>query len=143
MTTRREFLAASAVTLSAASYNRAADKPNEKVRVAIMGLRVRGKQLAPGFAAAPNTEITHLVDPDASMVKPVLEALKNPENSPKAETDIRKVLEDKSITAIVVSAPDHWHALATVWAAERGKHVYVEKPVSHNLLEGRRMVQAA
>jgi predicted dehydrogenase len=141
--TRREFLATSALTLSAASYNRAADNPNEKVRVAIMGLRVRGKQLAPGFAAAPNTEITHLVDPDPSMVKPVLEVLKKTENELKAETDIRKVLEDKSITAIVVSAPDHWHALATVWAAERGKHVYVEKPVSHNLVEGRRMVQAA
>jgi predicted dehydrogenase len=141
--TRREFLATSALTLTAASYNRAADNPNEKVRIAIMGLRTRGKQLAPGFAAAPNTEITHLVDPDPSMFKPVDDVLKKVETEPKAETDIRKVLEDKSITAIVVSAPDYWHALATVWAAERGKHVYVEKPISHNLVEGRRMVQAA
>lgn len=141
--TRRGFIATSALTLSAASYNRAADKPNEKIRVAIMGLKVRGKQLAPGFAAAPNTEITHLVDPDPSMVKPVLDVLKNPASPPKAETDIRKVLDDKSVTAIVVSAPDHWHALATIWAAERGKHVYVEKPVSHNLFEGQQMVKAA
>jgi predicted dehydrogenase len=140
---RRQFLAASALTLSAASYNRAADKPNEKVRVAIMGLRVRGKQLAPGFAAAPNVEITHLVDPDPAMVKPTLDVLKNPASLPATETDIRKVLDDKSVTAVVVSAPDHWHALATIWAAERGKHVYVEKPVSHNLIEGRRMVDAA
>ncbi len=141
--TRRDFIATSALTLSASSYNRAADKPNEKIRVAIMGLKVRGKQLAPGFAAAPNTEITHLVDPDPSMVKPVLDVLKNPEKSPKVEQDIRKVLDDKSVTAIVVSAPDHWHALATIWAAERGKHVYVEKPVSHNLFEGQQMVKAA
>ncbi|MCE9561579.1 MAG: Gfo/Idh/MocA family oxidoreductase [Planctomycetes bacterium] len=141
--TRRKFLATSALTLSAASYNRAADKPNEKVRVAIMGLKIRGKQLAPVFAAAPNVQITHLVDPDPSMVKPVLDVLKNPENPPKAEQDIRKVLDDKSVTAIVVSAPDHWHALATIWAAERGKHVYVEKPVSHNLIEGQQMVKAA
>jgi len=141
--TRRKFLATSALTLSAASYNRAADKPNEKVRVAIMGLKIRGKQLAPVFAAAPNTEITHLVDPDQSMVKPVLDVLKNPASPPKAEQDIRKVLDDKSVTAIVVSAPDHWHALATIWAAERGKHVYVEKPVSHNLIEGQQMVKAA
>lgn len=141
--TRRQFLAASALTLSAASYNRAADKPNEKVRVAIMGLRVRGKQLAPPFAATPGVEITHLVDPDPAMVKGALDALKNPEAPPKIETDIRKVLEDKSVTAVVVSAPDHWHALATVWAAERGKHVYCEKPVSHNIVEGRRMVDAA
>ena len=141
--TRREFLAASALTLSAASYNRAADKPNEKVRLAVMGLRVRGKQLAPVFAGVHGVEITHLVDPDPAMVKPTLAALKNPDPSPKTETDIRKVLDDKSVTAIVVSAPDHWHALATIWAAERGKHVYVEKPVSHNLIEGRRMVDAA
>lgn len=141
--TRREFLATSAVTLSAASYTRAAQQPNEKVRVAVMGLRVRGKQLAPVFAGVPNVEITHLIDPDPAMAKPTLDALKNPASPPKAETDIRKVLDDKSVTAVVVSAPDHWHALATLWAAERGKHVYVEKPVSHNLLEGRRMVEAA
>jgi predicted dehydrogenase len=142
MTTRREFLAASALTLSAVSYNRAADKPNEKVRVAIMGLRTRGKQLAPVFAAAPGVEIACLVDPDPAMVKPVLGALQNSAEIPTA-TDIRKVLDDKSVTAVVVCAPDHWHALATVWAAERGKHVYCEKPVSHNLIEGRRMVEAA
>jgi predicted dehydrogenase len=141
--TRREFLAASALTLSAATYNRAAAAPNDKIRLAVMGLRVRGKQLAPGFAAIPNVEISHLVDPDPAMIKPTLDALKNPDSPPKAETDIRKVLEDKSVTAVVVAAPDHWHALATIWAAERGKHVYVEKPVSHNLIEGRRMVEAA
>lgn len=141
--TRREFLATSALTLSAASYARAADKPNEKVRVAIMGLRTRGKQLAPAFVAAPGTEISHLIDPDPSMVKGALDAIKGVEAQPKIETDIRKVLDDKGVTAVVVAAPDHWHALATVWAAERGKHVYVEKPVSHNLTEGRRMVEAA
>src|SRR5262245_63848999 len=112
---RRQFLAASAATLSAASYNRAADKPNEKIRLAIMGLRTRGKQLAPGFAAIPGVEIACLVDPDPSMVKGTLDALKTSAEIPTA-TDIRKVLEDKSITPLVVSAPDHWHALATVWA---------------------------
>jgi predicted dehydrogenase len=140
--TRREFLAASALTLSAATYNGAADKPNERVRVAIMGLRTRGKQLAPPFAATPGVEIACLVDPDPSMVNPVLGTFPNSKEIPSA-TDVRKVLDDKDITAVVVSAPDHWHALATVWAAERGKHVYVEKPVSHNLIEGRRMVEAA
>ncbi len=140
---RRTFLATSALTLSAASYTRAADKPNEKVRVAIMGLRTRGRSLAPSFAATPGVEISHLIDPDPSMVKGTLDALKNPASPPAIETDVRKVLEDKSVTALIVCAPDHWHALATVWAAERGKHVYVEKPVSHNLTEGRRMVEAA
>jgi predicted dehydrogenase len=143
MKTRRQFLATSALTLSAASYNRAADKPNEKVRVAIMGLRVRGKQLAPVFAATPGVEVAYLIDPDPGMVKGAMDALKKPDVSPKIETDVRKALDDKGVTALVVSAPDHWHALATVWAAERGKHVYVEKPVSHNAAEGRRMIAAA
>jgi predicted dehydrogenase len=62
---------------------------------------------------------------------------------PKFEKDVRRVLDDPSITALVIAAPDHWHALATVWACQAGKHVYVEKPVSHNLVEGRRMVEAA
>ncbi len=141
--TRRQFLTASALTLPAGSYARAADQPNEKVRVAVMGLRIRGKQLAPVLAAIPHVEITHLVDPDPAMFKPVLDVLKAPARSPATVSDIRRVLDDPSVTAVVVAAPDHWHALATVWAAERGKHVYVEKPVSHNLIEGRRMVQAA
>src|SRR4051812_6952648 len=96
--TRREFLAASALTLSAAAYSRAADKPNEKVRLAVMGLRTRGKQLIPGFAAVPGVEISHVIDPDEAMVKPALDVLKTPESLPKVETDIRKVLEDKSVT---------------------------------------------
>ncbi|WP_033198335.1 Gfo/Idh/MocA family protein [Gemmata obscuriglobus] len=142
-TTRRQFLTTSALTLSAASYARAADNPSAKIRLAVMGLRTRGKQLIPGFAALPGVEISHVIDPDPAMVKPALDVLKNPASLPKIETDVRKMLDDKSVTAVVVAAPDHWHALATVWAAERGKHVYVEKPVSHNLIEGRRMVQAA
>ena len=140
---RREFLAASALTLSALSYSRAAQKPNEKLRLAVMGLRTRGRSLIPGFAAVPGVEISHVIDPDPAMVKPALAGLKNPASPPKVEADVRKALDDKSVTAVAVCAPAHWHALATVWAAERGKHVYVEKPVSHNLVEGRRMVDAA
>src|SRR5262249_59467865 len=62
---------------------------------------------------------------------------------PRVERDVRRVLEDKALTALVIAAPDHWHALATVWACQAGKHVFVEKPISHNLVEGRRMVEAA
>ena len=139
---RRDFLAASAITLSAASYNRAARKPNEKVRLAIMGLRTRGKQLAPGFAAIPSVEIVHLVDPDPAMVNPTLKVLPTSAEIP-ASTDIRKVLEDKSITAIVVSAPDHWHALQMIEAVKAGSHVYCQKPISVDVMEGEAMVAAA
>jgi predicted dehydrogenase len=63
--------------------------------------------------------------------------------TPKIEKDVRRVLQDKNLTALAIAAPDHWHALATIWACQAGKHVYVEKPISHNLIEGRRMVEAA
>src|SRR5262249_56447741 len=62
---------------------------------------------------------------------------------PKVVQDLRKVLADKEVDAVVVATPDHWHALATVWACQAGKDVYVEKPISHNLVEGRRMIEAA
>src|SRR5258707_15118209 len=61
----------------------------------------------------------------------------------RLEKDLRRILEDKSVDAVVVATPDHWHALATIWACQAGKHVYVEKPASHNLNEGRRMAEAA
>src|SRR5438552_16548501 len=61
----------------------------------------------------------------------------------KVDTGVSRVLEAKHITALVIAAPDHWHALGTIWACQAGKHVYVEKPASHNLVEGRRMVEAS
>src|SRR5262249_55997342 len=61
----------------------------------------------------------------------------------RIEKDLRRRLQDKSVDAVVVALPDHWHALATIWACQAGKHVYVEKPASHNLIEGRLMVEAA
>ena len=141
--TRRAFLGTSAATLSAATYAGAADKPNERIRVAVMGARVRGKQLLPVFAGRPNVEITHVVDPDESLFADALKTVAKQDAPPKTETDVRRVLDDPTVTALVVAAPDHWHALATIWACRAGKHVYVEKPCSHNLIEGRRMVQAA
>ncbi len=140
---RRDFLAASAMTLSAAGYARASDGPNEKLRLAIMGVRGRGKDLLGTFLKIPGVEITHLIDPDENVVPAAMAVATKGKQSPKVESDVRKVLEDKTVDALVVAAPDHWHALATVWACQAGKHVYCEKPASHNLIEGRRMVQAA
>jgi predicted dehydrogenase len=139
--TRREFAAASAAMLSAATYAGAARRPADRVRVAIMGCRVRGKSLYTVFAAQPNAQVTHVVDPDTNLHADILKLAKG--TPPKAETDVRKVLDNKDVDALVVAAPDHWHALATIWACQAGKHVYCEKPCSHNLVEGRRMVQAA
>src|SRR5205823_629725 len=89
-------------------------------------------------------EIAYLCDPDLNVAAKALDALPaRHKRRPKVVQDLRDVFADKNVDAVVVAAPDHWHALATVWACQAGKHVYVEKPVSHNLVEGRRMVEAA
>jgi predicted dehydrogenase len=145
--TRRRFLTASAATaagLSALTYAGAANGPNERVRLAVMGVNGRGRQLAQGFSALANAEIACICEPDDNVVPAALKAVNAKQKQPpRHERDVRRVLQDKSITALVVAAPDHWHALATVWACQAGKHVYVEKPISHNIIEGRRMIEAA
>jgi len=138
---RRAFLAASTSALLAAG---AAAQPNEKIHVAILGVRGRGKDLLREFAACDDVEIAYLCDPDLNVVPAALKVLPSRHSrQPKVVQDLRLVLEDKSVDAVVVATPDHWHALATVWACQADKHVYVEKPISHNLIEGRRMVEAA
>jgi predicted dehydrogenase len=146
-TDRRRFLAASAGTvagLSAATAAGAADRPNERVVLAVMGVNSRGRGLLGGFSAFPDVEIAYVCDPDENVVPGALRAINaRHRRVPRHERDMRRVLEDRDVTALVVAAPDHWHALATVWACQAGKHVYVEKPCSHNVVEGRRMVEAA
>jgi predicted dehydrogenase len=141
---RREFLkqAAAAAALPAFSIN--ALGANERIRLAVMGVRGRGKQLATGFAGQENCEVVFLCDIDDAVIGPAAKAVEGKQQkAPKVEKDIRRLLEVKDVDALAIAAPDHWHALATVWACQHGKHVYVEKPVSHNLVEGRRMVEAA
>jgi predicted dehydrogenase len=141
---RRHFLMTSAAALTALTAAGAANGPNEKILLAVMGVRGRGKDLLRGFSAFPDAEIAYVCEPDANVVPAALKELaKHQTRVPKVEKDVRRVLEDKAVTALAVAAPDHWHALATLWACQAGKHVYCEKPASHNLLEGRRMVEAA
>jgi predicted dehydrogenase len=143
---RRSFLHGSAA-VGLTAFVPAASKaaPNERVNLAVVGVRGRGSGLAAGFAARDDAQVTCLCDVDRSVVPDVASAVAERQGgkSPRFETDLRRVLEDKSIDAIVVATPDHWHALATVWGCQAGKHVYVEKPASHNVWEGRKMVEAA
>jgi predicted dehydrogenase len=144
--TRREVLAQSAaagLTVLAARPGKAA--PSERVNVAVIGVKGRGGGLAQGFAAMPGAQVTHLCDVDAGVLAGRLGevAARHDGRAPRGESDLRRVLDDKSVDAIVVATPDHWHALATVWGCQAGKHVYVEKPASHNAWEGRQMVAAA
>ncbi len=152
---RRRFLkssVASVASLSALSYARAADSPNDKVVLAMIGIGStvpgsvggRGRQLLRPFCSFKDVDIAYLCDVDESFF-PIGQKLLVAAGRKEArvEKDLRRILEDKQVDAVVVAMPDHWHALATIWACQAGKHVYVEKPASHNLIEGRRMVEAA
>ena len=151
---RRNFLSTAAVvsTASAAGATPLANpinfftegSPLRKITVAVMGIRSRGKALAKAFAEQPDCEVAYLCDVDQRYFDPVLkDVAERQERSPKMEKDIRKILEDKDLDAIVIAAPDHWHAPATIMACQAGKHVYVEKPCSHNPHEGELVIQAA
>jgi predicted dehydrogenase len=99
---------------------------------------------AEGFARIPNVRIKTLCDIDANLfAERVRKTEEIQKFAPATEKDLRRVFEDKDIDAVTVALPNHWHALATIWACQAGKHVFVEKPCSHNVREGRRMVEAA
>jgi predicted dehydrogenase len=129
---------------------------NDTVNVAIIGLRGdnkghptwtgrgRGQDHYEYLAAIPNVRITHVVDIDERHFNDSLSFVKQKfGGQPKTETDFRRVLESRDVDAVTIAAPDHWHALMTILACQAGKDVYVEKPVSHNIIEGRKMIEAA
>ena len=117
---------------------------NDKVNIALIGVRGRGRALTGDFAPLPDVNIVCLCDVDEQVypraAKIVEDATKK---RPPLVKDLRRVLDDKSVDAVVIATPDHWHAPATIMACDAGKDVYVEKPASHNLREGRLMVNAA
>ena len=118
---------------------------NDRVRVAVLGIRGRGRDHMKGWNRLKNVEIVTLCDVDESLFRAhskeryKKEGLKHP----KLETDLRRVMDDKKIDVVSIAMPNHWHSLAAIWAIEAGKDVYVEKPCSHNVFEGRQLVNAA
>ena len=147
--TRRHFIqqsAASAAAVTLASYNplRAAYAPSEKLVVAVMGVNGRGNSLAQRFAGLPGCELKYICDVDSRVFPKAQKAIAGVTDKPPQELgDFRKALDDKDVDALVIAAPDHWHAPATMLACSAGKHVYVEKPCSHNPQEGEWMVESA
>ncbi len=117
--------------------------PSERVVVAVMGVRSRGLVLARNFARMPDCEVGWVCDVDQEYLDRCVEEVgKLQKRPPKGEKDIRKVLERPEVDALVIAAPDHWHAPATLLALQAGKHVYVEKPCSHNPREGELLIEA-
>jgi predicted dehydrogenase len=119
---------------------------NSQLRVAVVGVNGRGMSHVGAFAGNSklNTVITHICDADSGVIGKAMKAVEDKQKkAPKFEQDIRKLLEDKSIDIVSIATPNHWHALAAIWAMQAGKDVYVEKPVSHNVHEGRMIVEFA
>lgn len=118
---------------------------NDRVRVAVMGINGRGKSHIAGFSALDNVEVVTLCDVDSRLFNAAVREFfsRRGKPEPKTEQDVRRVLEDKGVDVLSIATPNHWHSLATIWACQAGKDVYVEKPMSHNIFEGRKVVEAA
>jgi predicted dehydrogenase len=144
--TSRSLMAAAAVTAGKSVLGSRVVGANDRVVLASIGIRGQGDALKRGFARLANAEIKTLCDVDENLFAARANdaTLKDVATfKPGYQQDLRRVLDDKDVDAVVIATPNHWHALATVWALQAGKHVYVEKPSSYTVWEGRQMVEAA
>ena len=143
---RRTFLASAgsgAAALALGSGARAAG-PNDALRLAVIGVRGRGQEHVSAFSGRKDCVVAALCDVDPAQFKKPADAINaRTGKSPALLADFRRALDDPNIDAVSIATPNHWHALAAVWACQAGKDVYVEKPVSQNVSEGRKIVEAA
>jgi predicted dehydrogenase len=139
---RRQFLktlaAAATVTLAGTKSTGRVLGSNETIRIGVAGINGRGHEHIRQFAGMQGVQVTYLIDPDSRIHNSRAQQVHDRGgNTPRTVQDIRTALEDRNLDAVSVATPNHWHTLITVWAAQHGKHVYVEKPCSHNVKEGR------
>src|SRR5687768_4750586 len=117
---------------------------NDTIRVGVAGINGRGGSHIDELAGREKVQVTHLIDPDSSIFASRTKMVEQKGgNTPTCLQDIRDALDDKSIDVITVATTNHWHSLITILACQAGKDVYVEKPISHNVFEGRQCVLAA
>ena len=149
---RRKFLQTSAAASAAFSTftiagTKASGKvigANDTIRIGVAGIHGRGSVHIDGFAGCDKVQVTYLIDPDSSLFEGRKNQVKSKGgNEPVCVQDIRKALDDDNLDAVSIATCNHWHSLITVWACQAGKDVYVEKPLSHNVFEGRKCVEAA
>ena len=146
MNNRRDFIKTGAAAVTAMGFNvtNYAGSPNETIRVAIIGVKGQGNSHIKEYLGMKNVEIAAICDIDETVRKERIgEIEKASGRRPKEFVDIRKLLEDKSIDAVSIATPNHWHSLMGIWACQAGKDVYLEKPCSHTFWEGRQLVSAA
>ncbi len=150
-TNRRQFLkyaaAAGSFATIAISGTKASGRilgANDRVRVAVAGINGRGQEHIRSYGDIKNVEIAYLVDPDSRLFTSRSRWIKEHSgNTPKCVQDLRKILDDKDLDAVSIATPNYWHSLLGIWSCQAGKDVYVEKPCSHNVFEGRKLVEAA
>jgi predicted dehydrogenase len=154
-TTRRGFLRTSLIAGTAGGlshlYSRAGTSSpsmapagsNDRIGVAVAGVRGKGQQLARVFSQLEGVELRALCDADRDVLDRELNRYRQENPRVASYIDFRKLLENQDIDAVVIATPNHWHSLMGIWACQAGKDVYVEKPVSHNIWEGRKLVEAA
>ena len=142
---RRDFLKTGAgIAALGAIEADSARAASDRVRIAVCGVRGRGFDHIKGFSKVPGVEIAAICDVDQNVIaKRLADIEKLGLPKPRAYGDVRKLLEDKSIDAVTVATPNHWHSLIGIWACQAGKDAYVEKPCSHNWYEGKQLVAAA
>jgi predicted dehydrogenase len=145
--TRRDFVggavvAAGGLATLGAAQRRSVSGANDAIRVAVVGLRKKGKEHIKSFGEIPGARIVALCDCDTEFLGFEAQQFKKRSDPVKTCVDYRRLLDDKDVDAVVLSVPDHWHGLMTVWACQAGKDVYVEKPACHSIWEGRKMVEA-
>jgi len=148
---RRSFLKKTSVASAGVLASQSIMKPyskkssaNDTINVAVIGIRNRGRDHYRALSQIPNVKIVALCDIDPRFFpETVAEVEKLTGYKPAIETEFRKILDNKDINVVSIATPNHWHALQTIWACQAGKDVYVEKPVSHTVVEGRKMVEAA
>jgi len=144
MDSRRTFIAGAGGVMVSHLATRQALAANDKIRVAVIGNNGRGKDHVQGIMNQPDAEVACLCDVDMNVLnKRGAEFEKRYGRKPKLVQDLRRVFDDKEIDAVTIATPNHWHSLAAIWACQAGKDVYVEKPGSHNIYEGRKLVEAA
>jgi len=141
---RRNFLkVGAAATLATAASARRVLGANDRIRVAVVGVRGRGWDHVHGYKPISGVEVAYLCDADENVLsKRTADAEAMGMTKPQTIVDFRKLIEKKDVDAVSIATPNHWHSLMGVWAAQAGKDIYVEKPCSHNWWEGRQLVRA-
>jgi len=154
MTTRRNFIKKVAIGTAAASVGgvlpgfsaksyRNIVGANDRIRMGAIGVNARGSALAAGFAREKGCEISYVCDVDTrASAKCIADVQKIAGNTPRSEKDIRRLLEIKDLDAVFIATPEHWHAPAALMAMKAGKHIYLEKPTSHNPAENEILIEA-